>query len=85
MKDYVSETTGACKNTAELSQGRQVEEGWRPLTFRATGEERIQLLAWKRTHNAKVSSRSSCPPELPPTRDSQEALSEGFLPALLRF
>lgn len=37
VKDYVSETTRACKNTAELSQGRQVEEGQRPLTFSATG------------------------------------------------
>lgn len=67
-KEYVSETICACKHTAELRQGRQVEEGQRPLTFRAMGQDRIQLLAWNRTHNPKVSSWPSCPLELPPAR-----------------
>lgn len=45
------------QTTAELRQaGRQVGEGRRPFTFSATGQDRIQLLAWKRTHNLEVSS-----------------------------
>lgn len=89
VKDDVSETTRAYK-AAELGQG--MWRGPRPLTFSAAGQGRIQLLAWKRTHNLEVRSQLSSPRSCSHLRISLPlsprppwgALSERLLPALLR-
>ena len=36
-----------------------MEGGEGPFTFTAEGQGRIQLLAWKKTHNPEVSSQPS--------------------------
>lgn len=76
--------------TAEFSQGRQVERGKRLFTFTAEGQGRIQLLAWKKTHNPEVSSQPSFAQsgshERPPLGPgpSRGALAKRLLPVLQR-